>query len=304
MSSRASTTVASYRWTGDALEPLDPASTADATRQAETAASADSDGADSDGAVSDSADPTIDVADSWLVTDGTALALPLHRSRFLSSIAARGFAPPGAEEFWDAAVAAIPRHGDWFPRVELHSHGGTALLAFRLREAPQRGRSLVLATHNGDDPRTAPRIKGPDLDALQRIRTEAQQRGADEAVLLSPGGSVVDGAHTALLWWRGDILCSPAPELDRVDSVTAKSTLALAVALGVDIYHEDVAPTELDGLEIWAVNALHGIRIVTAWVDGPQTAEEPGRLAKWRTLVDRLRKPLPPLTPTATGEDR
>ncbi|MDQ1606009.1 MAG: hypothetical protein QOJ18_376, partial [Microbacteriaceae bacterium] len=45
---------------------------------------------------------------------------------------------------------------------------------------------------------------------------------------------------------------------------------------------------------IWAVNALHGIRIVTAWVDGPQTAEEPGRLTKWRTLLDRLRKPLPP----------
>jgi branched-subunit amino acid aminotransferase/4-amino-4-deoxychorismate lyase len=76
--------------------------------------------------------------------------------------------------------------------------------------------------------------------------------------------------------------------------VTAKSTLTLAAALGVDIYHEDVAPTELEGLEIWAVNALHGIRIVTAWVDGPQTAEEPGRLTKWRTLLDRLRKPLPP----------
>jgi branched-subunit amino acid aminotransferase/4-amino-4-deoxychorismate lyase len=274
MSSRASTTVASYRWTGTALTALDPV---------------------------DRTDLAIEVADSWLVTDGAALALPLHHDRFLASIAARGFILPGTESFWDAAVAAIPRSGDWFPRVELQSHSGRQQLVFLLREAPERERSIVLVTHDGADPRTAPRIKGPDLDALLELRAAAQQRGAGDAVLLSPGGSVVDGATSALLWWRGEILCSPAPELDRVDSVTAKSILTLATALGVDIYHEDVAPGELDGLEIWAVNALHGIRIVTAWVDGPRTAEEPGRLAKWRTLLDRLRKPLPPETPMATG---
>jgi branched-subunit amino acid aminotransferase/4-amino-4-deoxychorismate lyase len=281
MSSAVSTTAASYRWTGASLELLGPAP--------ENAASPTIAGA------------TIEVADSWLVTDGAALALPLHRGRFLSSIAARGFTLPDAEAFWDAAVAAIPRRGDWFPRVELQSRGGTPLLVFRLREAPERGRTILLASHHGADPRTAPRIKGPDLDALLRIRAEAHDRGAGEAVLLSSSGSVVDGATSALLWWRGDILCSPAPELERVDSVTAKSILALATALGVDIYHEDVAPTELDGLEIWAVNALHGIRIVTTWVDGPQTAEEPGRLAKWRTLLDRLRKPLPPVETGTTG---
>jgi branched-subunit amino acid aminotransferase/4-amino-4-deoxychorismate lyase len=290
MSSAVSTTAASYAWTGAALELLDPA--------AEIVASPTTTAAAIEAA-------SIEAADSWLVTDGQALALPLHRDRFLSSIAARGFTLPDAEAFWDAAVAAIPRRGDWFPRVELQSLGGTPLLVFRLREAPERGRSIVLASYSGVDPRTAPRIKGPDLDALLRIRAEAQQRGAGEAVLLSPSGSVVDGATSALLWWRGDILCSPAPELERVDSVTAKSILALATALGVDVYHEDVAPAELDGLEIWAVNALHGIRIVTAWVDGPQTAEEPGRLAKWRTLLDRLRKPLPPANreqPGSSGE--
>jgi branched-subunit amino acid aminotransferase/4-amino-4-deoxychorismate lyase len=289
MSSAVSSTAASYRWTGAALEPLDPAPeiVASPTTAGTTTAVA-----------------TIEVADSWLVTNGRALALPLHRGRFLSSIAARGFTLPDAEAFWDAAVAAIPRGGDWFPRVELQSRGGAPLLVFRLREAPERGRSIVLASYEGDDPRTAPQIKGPDLDELLRIRAEVRDRGAGEAVLLSPSGSVVDGATSALLWWRGDVLCSPAPELERVDSVTAKSILALATALGVDIYHEDVAPSELDGLEVWAVNALHGIRIVTTWVDGPQTAEEPGRLAKWRTLLDRLRKPFPPVETGTAGAIR
>jgi len=221
-------------------------------------------------------------ADSWLVTEGTALALPLHRARFLAA------APDGAD-FWDAAVAAIPRDGDWFPRVELHE---PARYVFRLRSAPERTRSAVLATWTGPDPRTEPTVKGPDLSAMLRIRTAVQAEGADEAVILTEDGYVVEGAYSALLWWRGEILCGPPAAFDRVDSVTARSVLTLARALGIDTHEEAVMPAELDGTELWALSALHGIRIVTAWVDGPSLAEKPGRLAQWRTRLDALRKPV------------
>lgn len=246
----------------------------------------------------DTGEQTLEVADSWLVGDGAVLAIELHRSRFLSSVVARGFDPAPAEAFWDAAIAAIPKSGDWFPRLELLSRDGAAQFLFRLRSAPERALSIVLASHDGADPRTAPSIKGPDLASMLRLRTEAQRRGADDAVLLSPLGFVIEGAHTSLLWWRGDTLCAPAPELERIDGVTAKSIVTLATALGIDVYYEAVTPAELDGLEVWAVNALHGIRIVTDWIDGPSTAEQPGRLRKWRRLLDTLRKPLPPAAPT------
>lgn len=236
---------------------------------------------------------TLEVADSWLVTEGSTLALELHRSRFLSSAAARGFDPAVAETVWAAALAIIPRVGDWFPRIEVLSRNGAPQFLFRLRSAPARSRSIVLATAAGEDPRTVPTIKGPDLAALLRLRVEVQQRGADDAVLLSPLGFVVEGAHNALLWWRGEILCAPALEFERIDSVTAKSILALATVLGTDIYYEAVTPAELDGVELWAVNSLHGIRIVTSWIGGPSTAEKPGRLTKWRTLLENLRQPLP-----------
>ena len=85
----------------------------------------------------------------------------------------------------------------------------------------------------------------------------------------------------------------PADDIDRVDGVTVRSVVTLATALGIDVLHESVRPEELDGLEVWALNALHGIRIVTSWVDGPATAEEPGRLATWQARLDALRKPLP-----------
>ncbi|WP_349897061.1 aminotransferase class IV [Parafrigoribacterium soli] len=247
----------------------------------------------------DPAELSLEVADSWLVSDSLVLALELHRSRFFASIKARGFDAAIAEEFWDAAVDAIPRTGDWFPRVELVSRAGAPHLQFRLRSAPARSRSIVLATHVGDDPRTAPTIKGPDLAAMLRIRTEVQALGADDAVLLSPLGFVVEGAHTSLLWWRGNVLCAPPAEFGRIDRVTAKSILTLATVLGVKLSYEAVAPRELEGLEVWAVNALHGIRLVTSWIDGPATAEEPGRLKQWRSLLDTLKKPMSPAVESA-----
>ena len=238
----------------------------------------------------DMSSTVLEVADSWFVHDGTALALGLHRDRFLASMNPDAGAATGADAFWDAAIAAIPREGDWFPRVELQNRGGARQLVFRLRSAPERTNSVVV-TALRDDPRTVPGIKGPDLETMLRIRTEIQPTGAGEAVILANGGFVVDGAYSGLLWWRGEILCGPPAEFERVDSVTVRSVLGLAKALGVETYGEPVTPAELDGTELWSLNALHGIRIVTRWVDGPGLAQKPGRLATWRARMDALRKP-------------
>jgi hypothetical protein len=251
-------------------------------------------------------DATIKAADSFLVSDGKALALELRRERFLGGLDRLDslypldpldrLDPLDLQRFWDAAIAAIPREGDWFPRLEVHSDGR---MLFRLRSAPELKRSLALVTRTGRDPRTTPAVKGPDLEAMTRVRTEAQKRGADEAVILTADGYVVESSQSALVWWRGSILCSPPPEFARVDSVTARSLLGLAVALGVELHSEAVTPAELDGVEVWALNALHGARIVTAWVDGPDTAELPGRLSLWRGRLDALRHPLPDTQPEA-----
>lgn len=224
-------------------------------------------------------DSSIIAADSWVVSEGRALALGLHHERFLQHTHDAG-------QFWNATVAAIPQTGDWFPRVEQHDDGR---LVLRLRTAPERYRTAVLATWNGADPRTRPAVKGPDLDAMSRIRTAVQPMGATEAVILSDDGYVIEGAYSGLLWWRGDILCGPPSEFLRIDSVTARSALTLAAALGLHTHEEAVTPAELHGTELWALSALHGIRIATAWIDGPELAERPGRLAAWRARFDALR---------------
>ena len=240
----------------------------------------------------DMTDTAIDVADSWLVTEGTVLGIGLHRARFLGSMSADDRSATRADAFWDAALALVPRTGDWFPRVELQSRTGSLLLVFRLRSAPVRTNNLVEATWPDGDPRTVPRIKGPDLATMTRLRTSAQSRGAGEAIILTDDGYVVEDSHSGLLWWRGEILCGPPADFDRVDSVTVRSVLTLATALGVETYEEAVTPGELADTELWSLNALHGIRIVTNWIDGPALAQLPGRLSLWRARMDALRKPI------------
>jgi len=251
------------RWRGDALEPIDSCEIAEIA---------------------------VVAADSWFVRDGRVLAIGLHRERFMNSVPSQHRAE--AETFWDAALGAIPREGEWFPRVDLVTVGGRPEFRLRVRPSPERKRSVRVATHRGSDPRTTPRIKGPDLVSMLRLRTEAQAQGAEEAILVSPEGYIIEGAYSAVVWWRGDILCTPADDLERVDSVTARSLQTLAVALGVEVVQEHTTANELDGLEVWTLNALHGIRIVTAWVDGPSVAELPGRLDLWRRRLSALRRPV------------
>ncbi len=248
------------------------------------------------GEPSESSPPVIEAADSWLIEDGRVLALGLHRERFFAAVTERrvpeNTEPLDLEDFWLAAIAALPRTGRWFPRVELRSGDGAAVLVLRIRSAPQRDRAVVVATHEGPDPRTTPRRKGPDLERMLEVRQAVRPRGAGEAVLTTEEGYVIEGAYSGLLWWRGNILCGPPASFDRVDSVTVRSMLGLAFALGVETHEEAVTPAELAGTELWALSALHGIRIVTGWNGGPELAELPGRLALWRARLDALRQPL------------
>ena len=240
----------------------------------------------------DMTDAEVVVADSWLVEDGRALALDLHRERFRRAVPAAAGASIDLDAFWEAAIAAIPREGAWFPRVEVHAVGDGWRALARVREAPERRRSAVLATWHGPDPRQHPLVKGPDLDRLQAVRTAVQPSGADEAVILTPDGTVAEGAYSALLWWRGSIMCGPPASVDRIDSVTARVALTIATALGLDTHEEPVTPADLDGTEVWVLSALHGIRLATSWVDGPDLAAIPGRLETWRERMNALRRPL------------
>jgi branched-subunit amino acid aminotransferase/4-amino-4-deoxychorismate lyase len=137
------------------------------------------------------------------------------------------------------------------------------------------------------DARTQPRVKGPDLAWLAAARDTAVTAGADEAVLLSADGRVLEGTTTSILWWRGDALC--APSADSVLPGITRSILTEAVAAsGAPVACENPRPRDLSGLEVWAVNALHGIRPVTGWVGSDFSAGSAHRAARWQRYLEGI----------------
>ncbi|MGQ4515378.1 aminotransferase class IV [Streptomyces sp. DW26H14] len=233
----------------------------------------------------------VDVIDSWLVADGEVIDLDAHFDRFTTSCAALFSVPrERTSAFLRAAPRLVPGDGRWFPRVELAVLDGEPVFYLWLRPAPPRAETVRAWVYDGDDRRGHPLVKGPDLDWLADVRSAAQRRGADEAVLLSADGRLVEGTTTSLLWWQGDTLYAPdAERLDLLPSVTREAVLRLATASGTPVAHACPRPEDLAGLETWTVNALHGIRPVREWVGSSGIRPGPAsRARRWQARLEAL----------------
>ncbi|MFI1357066.1 aminotransferase class IV [Streptomyces sp. NPDC020898] len=234
------------------------------------------------------------VADSWLLRDGRVRALARHRERFLRSCGDCG--GPSLRQlvdFWRDMSATLPRTGEWFPRVELGAESRE--LRLLLRHAPPLGTGVRVWATGQTDPRTTPRRKGPDLDILARVRQRASYVGADEAVLIAPSGLVLEGATSSVLWWEDDTLCLPSPQLPVLPGVTAALIQERAQRTGIRVAHRERTLADLDGREVWLVNALHGIRPVTEWTGETEPLLRAGpasRAPEWRQWLETLREPL------------
>jgi branched-subunit amino acid aminotransferase/4-amino-4-deoxychorismate lyase len=229
------------------------------------------------------------VADSWLVEDGRARGLALHWERFAASCQALGVAPAALAGLRADVLAALPRSGRWFPRLALLAPGAEAV-TLTLRPAPARRAHARAWVHPGGDPRTRPRVKGPDLAALGALRDEAAGHGADEALLLDGSGRILEGAYSSLLWWEGDQLWAVPDDEAVLPGVTRRLVLELAGERGLEPRLRRPHPAELAGREVWLTSALHGIRAGVP--GGPETLQvgPPERAAAWqRALEDRAR---------------
>jgi branched-subunit amino acid aminotransferase/4-amino-4-deoxychorismate lyase len=225
--------------------------------------------------------PAPAVIDSWLVANGRARAVDRHCARFRQAcqrVAPESGAP---DRFLRAAIARIPQDGRWFPRVELARQPDDFEFRLWIRPAPAEQAWVRLWVPDGPDRRLFPAVKGPDLDYLGGLRDRAHAVGADEALLLSTTGEVLEGATTSLLWWRDGVLCGPPRSGAVLPSVTRSVVEDRARAVGVETRDEMCALRDLDGLEIWAVNALHGIRPVTAVLGAAVRPGPPERGLAW-----------------------
>lgn len=234
------------------------------------------------------------VADSFLVANGTVRGLDLHRHRFTTSCKALGF--DGAGDYWDEQVTRLPGFGRWFPRFELWTDGLTdeaPRLALQVRPAPPQGGRVRVAVHEGPDPRTKPRVKGPDLEMLGALKAEAAAtQHADEILLLDTDGTVLEAAYSAVVWWEDDTLCTPPADRPLLPSVTVALLRDLAATRGIESAERSRTPADLMDREVWLLNALHGIRAVEAWSREPIQPLPFTRSTDWQAALQGLARQL------------
>jgi branched-subunit amino acid aminotransferase/4-amino-4-deoxychorismate lyase len=246
------------------------------------------------------------VADSWLVDAGAVQGLERHYRRFAASCADLQPGTVGLREFWAAACRALPRSGRWFPRVELAGDPGAGdpgapRLSLRVRPAPATSATARLWIHGGGDPRRFPGHKGPDLAALGELRRRAHHEGADDALLTTADGILLEAAHASVLWWEAGTLCVPAAGLPVLPGVTAGLIRDRASALGVPIKDVRRRPQDLDSCEVWLVNSLHGIRSVTALAGCAAQPAPATRAPDWQGWLQSIAVPV---TDPAAGPAR
>ena len=216
------------------------------------------------------------------------------------------------EPFLAAIPARIAGGGEGFPRIELWADVDAAAaseplraplaslrLALALRPLPavtDELRMVSIARQGIDASPIAlpqpvlPQLKGPNITLF----SELNHRIGAEALLTDATGHAAEGATTSLVWWHTDGSAGCAASLERVSSVTERLVKGIAKSFGGTIRPELRTPAELTQLEVWAVNALHGIRRVTH-IDGHATvAPDQDRLSRYREALDHAWGPLLP----------
>jgi branched-subunit amino acid aminotransferase/4-amino-4-deoxychorismate lyase len=236
------------------------------------------------------------VVDSWLIDEGRVRGLADHEARFAAAARGAGLSDDNTVgAFLHDVRRALPRRGRWFPRVEARTASSDQLVLC-LRPAPVRSRSVVLWIPPSPDPRGQPRVKGPDLGVLAALQESARSQGGEDALLYTPDRMVIEAGSAAVVWWRDGALHLPPPDLPRLPSVTASLLVDLAHWRGVAVNHDRLTIDEVEDVDLWTANSLHGIRPVTGYVrDGQLTvAARRGGHTAWQAALDRLGTPLGP----------
>jgi branched-subunit amino acid aminotransferase/4-amino-4-deoxychorismate lyase len=214
---------------------------------------------------------------------GEPFAWTKHLERLVLSAAELGFpVPPGpdalreavrallvAERLSDAVVRITVTRGIPGGRpvrtcawVEAEPLAGRLWAGTRVRageDAPAGGRAILSRTPF--TPGTLGRHKTTSRLAYDLAREEARAAGADEALLVSPTGHVLEGAVSNLFIVRPDgVLVTPPLAADVLPGITRARMLAIARALGLEVVEADVSLEALQAAdEAFVTNSVQEV---------------------------------------------
>lgn len=238
-----------------------------------------------------------------LVAEGF-FRLERHLERFAASAAGLDLPIPARSELRAVARGLAGRNdfGEAVLRLTA-TRGGRAgpLLLGTLtpmppdwRERARRGWRVVTATVRHPPASALPTVKTPGRPHGLVARAQARAAGADDALLLSPGGDVVEGPSWNVFWRRADTLFTPAPETGLLEGITRAVVLELAPEAGYGVEQGIFPRAELDRAEeVFATMTSSGIVPFVALDGRDLPADRPAaaRLqdAYWRRVASEAR---------------
>jgi branched-subunit amino acid aminotransferase/4-amino-4-deoxychorismate lyase len=220
------------------------------------------------------------VFETLRVYDGAPFRQPEHLARLAASASRVGLPDPDPAAFAAAAAEAIAASGErdlvlrflWTAgREGAATPAGFALassLPPGLEELHARGLRVAVIEWA---PGLLAGAKSTSYAANMGAQAEAQRRGADDALLVDPSGTVLE-APTANVWWREDErLLTPALEQPILAGITRAVLVELAPSAGFDVEEgvfrlERLAAADEVFLsssvrEVMAVTAIDGVTV-------------------------------------------
>ena len=194
---------------------------------------------------------------------GVPRHLPAHLDRLHAGAAALGRDSGWLDEAAEELGPWLKRHAAPDAALRLDLHLDHKLLDARLEPLPLPTSPYRLAplAHPMGDLRSDPLAPHKGLSGPWRPQalSEAWRRGAGDALLLWPDGTVAESAIATVVLERDGRLVLPPPE-GRVAGVTERLDLpAWAAQLGLPLEHAPIPLEDCAGGRLWCLNALRGI---------------------------------------------
>lgn len=209
------------------------------------------------------------------VYGGRPFAWPRHMERLVLSAAELGFPVPEAPARLRAAIDALLAEqglADAVARVTVTRGvaGGRPTragawvevepLVGRLWSGTRRGAGDAIVSHTPFEPGWLGRHKTTSRLAWDLAREQARVAGADEALLVTPGALVLEGAASNVFVVRDGEVRTPPLAQPVLPGVTRAVALELCAALGVPHREAPVDPGDLGGAEeVFLTNSVQEI---------------------------------------------
>lgn len=204
------------------------------------------------------------VFETMAVRGGRLPLLDAHLGRLRETVAALRL-PRLPDGLGDEAADRARRGGDRLLRIAWSAAG--LRWSERPLDGPERWRLRTVGVPHPGYP-----FKTEDRDAFDRALIEARGMGADEALLRTSTGTVVEAARFAVVWVEGSELCHPDPELGGLPSIGLARLRDVAEASRIPRRAAWIDATALARWPVGLVNAGRGL-VPVASLDGEPTGQ-------------------------------